>query len=392
MQTIQSPTQLGNKPFGYPKIKVNWQSGYEEIHIGRNCKENRETIRILNMGIQGAGKSSLLEVFSVRFKKVVDLFGSVDGESLCWCKPEFEAFFKEKYGTKPKILLIHAEQKKVACKWDTITLKDLTLADIEEHDITTTTQMFHSTLPDYYAAIGDILSIIEKRIFWDDPWSLTIREAGDWGRARTKVVKDDEGAKQDLIRFYRQNRHHGLAVLMDTLRWTNIDKEIRDLSNYICIKKIGIQMLPKDLRFLYRYWNPRSLMKLPNQLFGLITDNRSIGVGKFDYPTWHKSTKENILKSTGIEIMDQETGERTNKHNYNIGDLDHAEIIEKYMQLKSVGKVATELVRSKSTISSHISQHNRFVQKKQECPKCRNAKSIFSKDTIIKTKEGIELN
>lgn len=373
--------------FGYPRIKVKWQSGGEAIHIGRNTSEDRETIRILNLGIQGAGKSSLLEAFSVRFKKIIDLFGSCDGESLCWCKPEFIEFFKQKYGKEPKILLVYGEGKKVACKFDTINIEQLTLNDIKEHDVTTTTQMFHTNLQAYYATIGKIIDLLEKRLFWDEPWALTIREAGDWGRARTKVVKDDEGAKQDLIRFYRQNRHHGIAILMDTLRWTNLDKELRDLSNYICIKKIGIQLLPKDLRFLYREWRPRSLMKLQNKLFGIITDNRSIGVGTFEYPTWHKATKENILKSTGIEILDTETGERTDERRYGVGDLDHAEIIEKYIQLQSVGKVATELVRSKSTVSNHIKEHNLAIKRKGECQKCKHANSQFSKDTIIKQKE-----
>jgi len=373
--------------FGYPRIKVKWQSGGEAIHIGRNTSEDRETIRILNLGIQGAGKSSLLEVFAVRFIKIIDLFGSCDGESLCWCKPEFTEFFKQKYGREPKILLVYGENKKVACKFGTINIEQLTLDDIKEYDVTTTTQMFHPTLQSYYGAIGKIIDILEKRLFWDEPWALTIREAGDWGRARTKVVKDDEGAKNDLIRFYRQNRHHGIAILMDTLRWTNLDKELRDLSNYICIKKIGIQLLPKDLRFLYREWRPRSLMKLSNKLFGIITDNRSIGVGTFEYPTWHKATKENILKSTGIEILDTETGERTDERRYGVGDLDHSEIIEKYIQLQSVGKVATELVRSKSTVSNHIKEHNLAIKRKGECQKCKHANSQFSKDTIIKQKE-----
>lgn len=373
--------------FGYPRIKIKWQSGGEGIHIGRNTKENRETIRILNLGIQGAGKSSLLEVYAVRFQKIIDLFGSSDGESLCWCKPEFSTFFKQKYNREPKILLIYGNGKKLACKFESLHIDELTLKDIQEHDITTTTQMFHADLQEYYGTIGKIIEILEKRLFWDDPWALTIREAGDWGRARTKVVKDDEGAKRDLIRFYRQNRHHGLAVLMDTLRWTNLDKELRDLSNYICIKKIGIQLLPKDLRFLYRYWKPRSLMKLPSHLFGIITDNRSIGVGTFEYPTWHKATKENILKTTAIEIQDTETGERTDERRYGVGDLDHAEIIEKYIQLQSIRKVCKEMVRSTSTVSNHIKDHNLAIKRVGECQKCKHSKSQFSKDTIIKQKE-----
>jgi hypothetical protein len=387
MQQVEEPKPKDYNTFGSPRIKVHWQSGGEGIHIGRHCKEDRETIRVLNMGIQGSGKSSLLEVFAVRFQKIIDLFGSVDGESLCWCKPEFIEFFKLHYGREPKILLVTGDGKKVASNFDSMHIDELTLKDIEEHDITTTTQMFHTKLQAYYATIGKVIDILEKRIFWDDPWALCIREAGDWGRARTKVVADDEGAKQDLIRFYRQNRHHGLAVFMDTLRWTNIDKEIRDLSNYICIKKIGIQLLPKDLRFLYRYWKPRSLMRLPNKLFGLITDNRSIGIGTFEYPTWHKATKENILKSTGIEIEDVETGERTDERRYGVGDLDHATIIEKYIELQSIGKVAKELVRSKSTISNHIAEHNLSIKRQGECKKCHNAKGQFSKDTIIKKTE-----
>jgi hypothetical protein len=361
----------------YPRIRIQWLRDGEEIDFER-------PLRGLAMGIQGSAKSSLLEVCGVNYPKIIDILGSRDGEALCWCKPEYETYFQAAHNRKPNILLITGEGVKVASKQDSVNIKDLKLKTFQEpYDVITTAQMLHQTEKEYYGTMNRIIDIIEGRLYWDEPWYLMIREAANWAYARLRVVKDQEAAKSDLIKFFREGRHHGVAIFMDTLRWTNIDKEIRDLSDLLFIKKLGDQGLPRDLRYCYRYWTPKSLRWLSKNRFGIKSVSGSIGVGIFDRPTWHKEEKENILKSTQIEIK-YEQKEDTEERRYGVGDFQHAEIIEKYIETKSMHKTAADLSRSSATVKAHIASHNLSVKRLGECDKCMNAKSQFSKDPIVR--------
>lgn len=366
-------------PVKLPRIRYKWYRDGELIRWNR-------PLRIMALGIQGSSKSSILEVCAVRYKKIIDILGSCDGESLCWCKPEFINWFTQYHDRPPKILLLTGEGVKIASVFDTVTSDELTLQMIEDHDVVTTAQLLHQTKEDYHKTMTKIIDILETRIYWKEAWCLLIREAAHWAYARMKIFKDDEAAKSDLVEFFRENRHHGLAVLMDALRWTDLDKIFRDLSDYLFVKQLGDQGLPKDLRYCYRYWKPKSLRWLKNNLFGIKSVRGSIGVGQFARPIWHKEETENILETTRIERQFSEK-EQVDERRYGVGDLDHATIIEKYIELKSIGKVASEIARSKSTIHEHIKKHNVSVDRFGECQNCKHSKSIFSKDHITKGKE-----
>jgi hypothetical protein len=196
-----------------------------------------------------------------------------------------------------------------------------------------------------------------------------------------KITKDDKMAKADFIKSLREARHHGLAIGVDTIRWTAIDKEVRDISDYIFIKRAGAIGLPDDLHWLYRFIRPYSMMQAKANVFMLTTSKGAVGYGKCDYAPWHKEEKENIFKTAQIEVKDSEQDLPDDRH-YGVGDFEHSEIIIKYMELKSMGAVADALARSKSSVHAHIKRHNTVVEKKGECPKCHHAKCTFSKDYI----------
>jgi hypothetical protein len=107
-----------------------------------------------------------------------------------------------------------------------------------------------------------------------------------------------------------------------------------------------------------------------------------VGFGRFEYPSWHKEEKEDILKSTNIEVKRADHAMPDDRR-YGVGDFEHSEIIEKYMELKSEGKTAVALGRSSRTIHVHIQKHNLAIEKIGECSKCHHSKSPFSKDSII---------
>jgi len=366
-------------PAVIPEIKVRWLRSQDHIAFTRPRT-------LLALGTRGSGKSSLLEVLAIRYPKIIDIYSASDDEGLCWCKPEFVELFKSLYGREPDILLVIGKDMDVASKWDKVRISELKLSDFEEHDIIITVLAFHSNETNYFATLNKMTTLLwEKRRSWREPWFVLIREASNWIYSRLKTTKNDMYAKAALIKALREARHHGLAVAVDTLRWTSLDKEVRDVSDYIFIKRVGSIGLPDDLRWMYRYVRPYSMMQARPEVFMLITGRGAVGFGKFTYPSWHKEEKENILRSTSIEVK------RTHQTlpddaRYGIADFEHSQIIKAYVEQKSMLKVARGLDRSTRTINVHIRKHNLAVEDKGECTKCHHAASEFSRDHIEVTR------
>mgnify|MGYP001580351194 FL=1 len=359
-----------------PRILVKWLRFQDHFAFTRPNT-------YLALGGRGSGKSNLLEVLGIRYPKIIDLFGASDNEGLCWCKPEFEQLFQTLYNRPPNILLVRGKSRDVASKHDSIKIQDLQLTDFETHDVITTVHAFYENEEEYFEALHIITVLLwEKRTYWKEPWYVLIREAANWIYARMKITKDDKMAKADFIKSLREARHHGLAIGVDTIRWTAIDKEVRDISDYIFIKRAGSIGLPDDLRWVYRYIRPYSMMQAKSSVFMLITSKGAVGFGKCDYAPWHKEEKENILKTANIEVKHSDQ-QLPDDRRYGVGDFEHSEIIIKYMELKSMNKVANALSRSPRTVNVHINQHNLAVERKGECKKCHHADCHFSKDTII---------
>lgn len=337
--------------------------------------------------MRGAGKSSLLETLAIKYTKIIDLFGSSDNEGLSWCKEEFRVKFREAYGRDPDILLIKSSAITVATEHTTVDINDLTMEDIENHDVITTVHAFYRDEREYFDALFAIVEMLwKKRTHWRDAWLVLIREAANWIYARLKVVKTDSAAKAEFIKSLREARHQGLAVAVDTLRWTNLDKEIRDLADYIFIKRVGAIGLPEDLKWLYRYCKPYSLMQMKPNGFLLTTSKGAVGIGVFDFPDWHKGEKENIFRSTGIETTeDLDAMPKIDEHE--VGRLEHAVLIKKYVELKTMKAAAEDTGRAAGTISNHVNEHNDDIQRKGVCRRCSESGSPLA-DVIVHTRKG----
>lgn len=359
--------QQCNKPL--PKITYKYLRDTDTIDFNRPNT-------FLCVGMRGTGKSSLLESVAVKYPKIIDIFGSKDNESLGWCKEE---------SPYKKILFIIGDNITVNSQYPTVNYKKLTLKDIEKYEVITTCHAFYNTKSEYFVAIQDITQMLcDKRNYWNEPWALVIRESANYIYSRLQVVKDSNMAKADFIALLREARHSGIAVLVDTIRWTSIDKEVRDVSDYIYIKRVGAIGLPKDLHFLYKYVNPRAMMKLWKNVFVMLTGTGAIAIGKFTKPEWHKEENENILAKLNIDIIYLDP-ERI-AQGYNVAPSEHALIIRTYNELKSMGKVAIKLERSKDTIQRAIKRHNSTIEEIGKCVECTNCKEPLATVTFTKHK------
>jgi len=340
-----------------PKINIKWQRGRDSI----NWKKPSIS---LALGKKGSGKSALGECFALRHPKIVDLFGSRDNENLAWAR---------KTSPVDDILMVTGDSVDLDCSWDAVKVSDLTYNKMNEYEVTLTCDSFYVNQMDRFKSIEKIIDNFWDRLSWKLPICVIVREASSFIYSRIKQGARQQEAKADFIYWQREMRHFGYTLFIDTIRWTSVDKEMRDLADYLIIKKLGPQGLPYDIKWLYKFVNPLAMAALPPQFFMLLTESAAIGFGMSQLPIFHKEEGVNLLAELDIKITMGEMLEEGSLRR--VGDLEHAEIIREYNELKSIRKVQKKIRRSTQTIHRHIREHNRNVLHGGTCPKCKRTKS-----------------
>lgn len=363
-EASQLPSKSG------PLFRIKWKRYIDKVNFKRPST-------FLILGQRGTGKSSLGECIASQYPKVFDLFGSVDNESLAWCKPSSP--FK-------RVLFLTSDKIKVTSRWDSMPANRVTLADIESHDAIVMCHAFFESQDAYFNTLQDTTEYLWRlRKSWTVPWFIIIREAANWIYARMQIVKDSQLAKAYFVMMLREARHGGLAVGVDTLRWTSLDKEVRDISDYIFIKRVGTVGLPRDLGFIYRYARPRSLMWMPPSKFVLLTAKGAIGFGAFRYPEWHKEESEDLIEQFDIQI-ERLAGAVEEKHRSNrMKPEEHYKLLKSYLETKSILKTAVAFNRSHATVYKVILEHNnRILKGVGFCDVCAEIDDLFSKQVVVK--------
>lgn len=358
-----------------PRLRVKWLRGRDNLTFHRpKCS--------LTMGKRGSGKSNLLEVIGVGYHpKIIDLMGSRDNENLVWCRP---------MSPVDDILLITGPNVDLkGSSWDVKRVDQLTLADIESHEVTTTADSFFSSQISRFAGIDTITELFWERLEWTKPIDVVIREASNYIYSRIVNQKlNIKEAKADFLVFQREMRHFGFSLDVDTVRWTSIDKEMRDLADLLFIKKVGAQGLPDDLKFMYKIFNPLSVARMHPRNFIVLTDNASIGLGESDLAPFHKPEGLNIMREVGLElevgdepVYKPPTAVQPNQHSQMV------ELIDKGETFREVTKRSG--VSSTDTVGRHLREHNQAIQEKGVCPMCQTVNSpLMAVIVKPKTKPG----
>jgi len=304
----------------------------------------------------------------------LDLFGSRDGESLAWLRSPW-------IDTK-KILLLHGDNTDIASSWDSKPVSQYKLSDIEKYDLVISSSPLYDSIDTEYSQINKVLDMCYQRFEWTKPSYIVIREAANLLYSRMKISKDQSMAKNQMVYFIREARHTGWALGIDTLKFTSIDIDIRVTIDYMFIKKPGIAGIPDDLRFLYRKYDPLKLQRIPNANFLLVTNQGSYGLGKFDYPEWHKDEGEAMCRTLGIEV---EHGERVqnSKPDHSVGDFKHVTICTLRLDGESYHKIASSETISSGTAFNHIKDHNREIERTGSCARCTRAKAEITTTHIL---------
>lgn len=362
----------------YPTIRVRSLRGKARLEYGYPRT-------FLNLGKAGSGKSALLECHSLRFiekGKIIDLFGSRDNEGLAWCRVL----------EKDQILFVTGDSVEIKGKWRQLKVKDLTLKDFDKFNVVLSVSAFYGDLDEEFHGMNEIIyKNLYRRTHWQNPWFIMVREASNFIFARVQITKNQYVAKADFIYLLREARHMGYSLGVDTIRWTSLDKEIRDLSDYVFVKRVGRAGLPSDLKYVYAYIEPASLMNPPPYAFVLVCDRGQIGVGRFDCPHWHKEEKDDMLGELDLrgKIKYGDVPFYGDKSRNWLSDFEHADIILQRVKglprdpsRTSMHKISEDKGRSPQTVNRHINNHNEEVRKRGYCIKCRRVVAPYQTSEV----------
>lgn len=313
---------------------------------------------------------------ALQHPKIIDLMGSRDNEGLIWCR---------KNSPVDDILLVTGPNVDLKASWDSCPINKLTLSKVLDYEVVTTADSFFSSQFSRFQALDDMTALFWERLEWSRPIGLVIREASNYIYSRIVNQKlNIKEAKADFLVFQREIRHFGFSLLVDTVRWTSIDKEMRDLADLLFIKRVGSQGLPDDLKWLYTWMNPMSVARMKAERYLVVTDLASVGIGRSDKVAFHKPEGLNLLEELGITI---EYGpEPLIKAQNQVQPETHAmivELVEKGLPYHMVKRQAR--VSSNDTVGRHLRLHNEAVVNNGICPMCQSVDGQLQ-DQVVKPK------
>ena len=348
-------------------MKVAW------VRLNDRIRFNQPLV-FFSLGQRGSGKSSLLETLAElnmqHGSMIFDSFASRDGENLGW--------LRNKNVEGKNILLLRSPNVDVKCSWNTKNVETATLNDFNTNDIIISSAPLYNNFDEEAYYIGKLTDLLFHRIRWNKLIYMICREASNLYYSRLKLTGNQLEAKSQLIYMLRESRHSGISLGLDSLRFTSIDIDVRAVVDYLLLKSLGVMGLPKDLEWLYYFFNPATIRSMPQKNFIVVSRTGALGLGEFGFPKWHKLPGEDLLGLLDIKVEYGEPIQRgADKGTYKgVGDREHADIISFYItQNLGMDKIANRLDRSTKTISDHIHSHNNSIARSGFCPACRRVKS-----------------
>ena len=284
-----------------------------------------------------------------------------------------------------RILLIHSDTVDVEASVETRTVSKLKIEDFEKYDLLLSSSPMYSTPGDEFTQVSRLTDILYQRRVYKRIVYTIVREASNLYYSRLRVNPNQTAAKAEMIYLIREARHMGIAMGLDTLKYTSIDLDIRAVVDYIIFKAQGILGFPRDLWFLYRYFKPAWVRNMKAGEFVILTRKGGIGVGMFPEVTWHKKEKEDILKKVGVTVTQGEAMEYSKElgPNYRtMGDPEHILMVELYMGTASedgkrqgISKIGrhNDIKRSASVVRKQLMKHDEQVDRNEFCAVCRRA-------------------
>ncbi|MCX6649986.1 MAG: hypothetical protein NTV61_11495 [Candidatus Bathyarchaeota archaeon] len=342
---------MRDKPPPITKVPVRWRLDWEWERPNR----------YLFVGLAGCGKSNLNEHFAANHRRVLDIFSSRDNESLCWLR---------KSSPFDDILLFGGDNSVVESSWPYKKVSDLRISDFTSHEAVVTADAFYTSQEVKFASIQQAADLLYLRKSWKqgDIIYLLLRETMSLLYSRISLGQGEKEAKAALLTFLRELRHFGVSFGADSLRWTGIEKELRDLADYTIFKQLGEKGLPADKRWLYTLVRPQTFAHMkPNESI-VVSKEGSVAYLKTPLLPYHKQEGVNLLDELGISVSFSEEIEDTTSTR--LGDREHESLVRAYLELESMEDTAKKVRRGLATVSRQVAAHNSDFDTLGQCRRC----------------------
>ena len=278
-----------------PKADIHltlfWRKGRERMNF-------RQASTYWSFGKRFSGKSSLIELIGSKYLEegatLFDIFSARDGESLAWLRSPYT-----------DVMLVCGDAMKLECPWPWVKMKDFRLEEAERHQLVITCPQFYANEYEQYATLSRLVDILKWRIVWDKVDVLMVREAGRLVASRiiSGKVSNRLEAEYDFIDLHNEAYHTGLCALIDSVRPIAVAPDVREIANYVFVKKMGRMKIPAELWYVMKHIDPQYLRRMPIGQFVMVTDNDNVAVGYSDKVPWHISRGENLMKNLGITVQ-----------------------------------------------------------------------------------------
>jgi len=323
-EQIERPIQSTDRPVvpsvdSGIKIQLKWLRGKQRINF-------KEASTWWTFGKRFSGKSSLMETIASRYldngATVFDIFSARDGESLAWCRSPYQ-----------DIMLLCGDSVSLKTDYAWSKISDFTLREGEKHQLVITTPQLYGTEYEQYAALSKLTDMLKWRSIWKKIDVLLVREASRLIASRiiSGKVSNRMEAEYDFIDLHNESYHTGVACCIDSLRPISIAPDVREVANYLFIKKLGRMRLPRELSYIFKFVNVSTLRNMAISEFLMITDSDKIAGGRFSKVPWHITRGENLMHNLKIEVT---------------RDVGKAKEVETQDQLRKKGKLEPVKVES----------------------------------------------
>ncbi len=270
---------------------------------------------------QFAGKSTGVEDIEIEYIEhggtAIDIFSADDEEGAGFCDSGY------------KVLLLTGDRVDLGfskTKYDWMHVGDLkmntpdqiieSLNLLARYQVVVTVPGFFYDANEMFRSLSRLIELLKRRglVQWTFPdgstkiFCVAVREAKVLLASRyySGKINSRQDAEMDLIDLVDKAFHTGIALCFDSLRYMSITPEIRDITHYMFIKRLGRMKLPPEFNFIMRYVNPRYMRRMPKHHYVLYTDEDDVYFGTNDAVPWHVKRGEPVLSRLGIEVTYKE--------------------------------------------------------------------------------------
>jgi hypothetical protein len=265
---------------------------------------------------QFAGKSTLIENILEEYidngGTGIDIYSADDDEGIGWCN------------TGRKVLLLcgnRVDLKFSKKQYDWMHIGDLkfkspdqvveSFGKLDPYQVVVTVPAFFYSANEMFTSLSSLLDLLKQRgrVQWTfggkrKIFCLAVRESKVLLASRYYAGKiaSRQDAEMDLIDLVDKAFHTGIALAFDSLRYMSVTPEVRDITHFTFIKRLGRMKLPKEFNYILRFVQPRWLRRMSKAEFCLYTDEDDVFYGVNEPVPWHVGRGEAILRKLGIEV------------------------------------------------------------------------------------------